>query len=66
MEETTRVWQTKADENDTILPVSLEVLEGLQKRLQRAEEINDKMLTVILEQSEHIRYLEALGRVKRL
>lgn len=66
MDETTRVWQTKANENDTIVPVSLEVLEELQKRLQRAEEINDKMLTVILEQSEHIRYLEALGRVKRL
>jgi hypothetical protein len=66
MEETTRVWQTKADENDTIVPVSLDLLETLQKRLQKAEEINEKMLTVILEQSEHIRYLEALGRVKRL
>lgn len=49
-----------------VVPVSLDLLETLQKRLQKAEEINDKMLTVILEQSEHIRYLEALGRVKRL
>lgn len=48
------------------VPISLEFLESLQKRLQKAEEINDKMLTVILEQSEHIRYLEALNRVKRL
>lgn len=51
---------------DTTVPISLEFLESLQKRLQKAEEINDKMLTVILEQSEHIRYLEALNRVKRL
>lgn len=51
---------------DTTVPISLEFLETLQKRLQKAEEINDKMLTVILEQSEHIRYLEALNRVKRL
>lgn len=51
---------------DTTVPISLDLLETLQKRLQKAEEINDKMLTVILEQSEHIRYLEALNRVKRL
>jgi hypothetical protein len=54
------------EQKDIIVPISLKLFESMEKRLQKAEEINQRMLMIILEQSEHIRYLEAMSRVKRI
>lgn len=56
----------REEQKDIIVPISLKLFESMEKRLQKAEEINQRMLMIILEQSEHIRYLEAMSRVKRI
>lgn len=49
---------------DELIVVSRSLIDSLEKKLQKADEINEKMLSVILQQSEHIRYLEKLNHLR--
>lgn len=42
------------------------IIMALQEKITHLEQINDQMLTIILEQSKHIRYMEDMNKVKRL
>ena len=49
---------------DELIVVSRSLIDSLEKKLNKADEINEKMLSVILQQSEHIRYLEKLNHLR--
>ena len=49
---------------DELIVVSRSLIDSLEKKLEKADEINEKMLSVILQQSEHIRYLEKLNHLR--
>lgn len=49
---------------DELIVVSRSLIDSLEKKLKKADEINEKMLSVILQQSEHIRYLEKLNHLR--
>jgi len=49
---------------DELIVVSRSLIDSLEKKLEKADEINEKMLSVILHQSEHIRYLEKLNHLR--
>lgn len=49
---------------DELIVVSRSLIDSLEKKLKKADEINEKMLSVILHQSEHIRYLEDLYHLR--
>ena len=49
---------------DELIVVTRSFIDYLEKKLKKADEINEKMLSVILHQSEHIRYLEELYHLR--
>ena len=44
----------------------VEALKECEEKIKKLESINEQMLTIILDQSNHIRYLEEMNKVKRI
>ena len=51
---------------DDVLNRVIETNEKVYERMRRLEEINDRLFVLCLQQSQYIRDLEAIQKVKRL